>query len=93
MDVNNMSEKELIVLLLKKSIAQEKKIDELTDIVNKLVKSSILLISKQRSRALTALLCFFIYMNIICKENVNEIIKKCKSKQGHYRHQNQWKKV
>lgn len=38
MDVNNMSEKELIVLLLKKSIAQEKKIDELTDAVNKLVK-------------------------------------------------------
>ena len=38
MDVNNMSEKELIVLLLKKSIAQEKKIDELTDVVNKLVK-------------------------------------------------------
>ena len=38
MDVNNMSEKELIVLLLKKNIAQEKKIDELTDVVNKLVK-------------------------------------------------------
>ena len=38
MDVNNMSEKELIVLFLKKNIAQEKKIDELTDVVNKLVK-------------------------------------------------------
>ena len=37
MDVNNMSEKELIVLLLKKNIAQEKKNDELTDAVNILV--------------------------------------------------------